>query len=111
MQEKGELPTWGTSVLTPSFLEGGATPPSLESKMLDRPEVDEGGGCVCEAHVSVPLIASAPREPTHLSGLCHIGHMDGVDATGIGPEALDLCTVLEHPLSCNWTKEKQLQVS
>lgn len=79
--------------------------------MLDRPAVDEGGAFVCEALGSVPLIAPAPREPPNLSGLCHIGHMDGVDATGIGPEALDLSTVLEHPLSCKWTKQKQLQVS
>lgn len=45
-----------------------------------------------------PLKASALMEPPNLPGLCHIGHMDGVDATGIGPKALDLCTVLEHLL-------------
>ena len=47
-----------------------------------------------------PLIASVPKEPPNLSGLCHIGHMDGVDATGIGPKALDLRTVLEQLVSC-----------
>lgn len=56
-----------------------------------------------------PWIVSAPRESPNLPGLRHIGHMDGVDAAGIGPEALDLCTVLEHVLSgphrgCNGTK-------
>lgn len=63
-----------------------------------------------------PLKASALREPSNLPGLCHIGHMDGVDTTGIGPRALDLCTVLEHRLSCphggcNETKQEQLEVS
>ena len=59
-----------------------------------------GGGLSESPLAQHPLIASALREPPNLSGLCHIGHMDGVDATGIGPGALDLCTVLEHLLSC-----------
>lgn len=76
--------------------------------MLDKACAD--GGPVWEAH------GSAPREPPNLPGLRHIGHVDGVDATGIGPEALDLCTVLEHLLGCpqggcSGTKHKQLEVS
>lgn len=74
------------------------------------------GGLPGTPSVQHPQIASAPRRSPNLPGLRHIGHMDGVDATDIGPEALDLCTVLEHLLSCphrgcDGTKQKQLEVS
>ena len=92
--------------------------PSLGSQMLDKAwsECGEQVGVSTGPLAQHPLIASVPKEPPNLSGLCHIGHMDGVDATGIGPKALDLRTVLEQLVSCphggcNGTRWKQLAES
>lgn len=100
-------------------LEGRVVPPSLVSQMLNKAKSRCGGGeggLPGTPLAQHPLIASAPRESPNLPGLRHIGHMDGVDATGIGPKALDLCTILEQLLSCphrgcKGTKQKQSEVS
>lgn len=48
------------------------------------------GESVREALSSTPSLG-APN----LERPCHVGHTDGVDAAGVDPGALDLCTVLE----------------
>lgn len=64
--------------------------------MVIKPSIDGVGGAgesVREALSSAP----SPGAP-NLERPCHVGHMDGVDAAGVGPGALDLCTVLEQLL-------------
>lgn len=93
-------------------------PPHLlwDLRCWTSPEADGGRDLSVSPLAQHPWKASALGEPPNLPGLCHIGHMDGVDATGVGSRALDLCTVLEPLLSCphgacNETKQTQLAVS
>lgn len=64
--------------------------------MVIKPSIDGVGG----AGESVREALSSAPSPgaSNLERPCHVGHMDGVDTAGVGPGALDLCTVLEQLL-------------
>lgn len=108
MLVKDTLPTLGTSAylhnLTPDCWGFQKSKPSLHLWYFRYWTKSRWSrGCLSGKPLAqYPLTATVPREPPNLPGLRCIGHLDGVDTTGVGPRALDLCTVLEHLLTCRY---------